>query len=165
MNVLVAIADDCCSKHILSYLSRQKWSPETTLRLINVRGDDKQRRSRIRRAHTKPMPTGKFLEKFAGQLATKLPNIQSERNVLNGQPAAQIIAQAESWPADLIVIGAHGRKGIDRFLLGSMSHAVLDGAHCSVAIVKLPPIALLDMNLCEDDLPQQISSFELCEVS
>jgi len=35
-----------------------------------------------------------------------------------------IIDSAEQWHADLIVLGSHGRKGLDRFLMGSVSDAV-----------------------------------------
>jgi hypothetical protein len=41
----------------------------------------------------------------------------------------------------LIVIGSHGRKGIDRFLLGGVSEAVARYAHCSVQIVRDPLLA------------------------
>jgi len=37
--------------------------------------------------------------------------------------------------ADCIVVGAAGVRGIERFLLGSVSTAVAMGAHCSVEIV------------------------------
>ncbi len=59
--------------------------------------------------------------------------------VIQGDPRIAIIDDAEAWGADLIVLGSHGRKGLERFLLGSVSEAVLRHAHCSVEIVRLPP--------------------------
>ena len=47
-----------------------------------------------------------------------------------------ILSFAEEWHAGLIVVGSHGRKGIDRFLLGSVSDALARHAHCSVMIVR-----------------------------
>jgi nucleotide-binding universal stress UspA family protein len=55
-----------------------------------------------------------------------------------GDPKSKIIDVAREWHADLIVLGSHGRSGLSRFLLGSVSEAVVRHAHCSVAIVRLP---------------------------
>jgi nucleotide-binding universal stress UspA family protein len=56
-----------------------------------------------------------------------------------GDAKTMIIENAARWGADLIVVGSHGWKGINRFLLGSVSEAVARHAHCSVEIVRMPP--------------------------
>ena len=43
---------------------------------------------------------------------------------------------AEEWPADLIFVGSHGRKRLQRFLLGSVAEFVARHARCSVQIVR-----------------------------
>jgi nucleotide-binding universal stress UspA family protein len=53
-----------------------------------------------------------------------------------GNPKVVIIDSAAQWHADLIVVGSHGRKGLDRFLMGSVSEAVARHARCSVQIVR-----------------------------
>jgi len=58
--------------------------------------------------------------------------------VEEGDPKTKIIDQAAEWHADLIIVGSHGRKGLDRFLLGSVSEAVARHARCSVEIVRNP---------------------------
>ena len=55
-----------------------------------------------------------------------------------GNPKVVIIDSASEWPADLIVVGSHGRKGLERFLIGSVSDAVARHARCSVQIVRVP---------------------------
>jgi len=55
-----------------------------------------------------------------------------------GDAKSVIIDSAKKWPADLIVLGPHGRKGLERFLLGSISEAVARHAPCSVQIVRIP---------------------------
>jgi nucleotide-binding universal stress UspA family protein len=57
--------------------------------------------------------------------------------VEEGDPKSKIIDQATQWNAELIVVGSHGRKGIDRFLMGSVAEGVLRHAHCSVEIVRI----------------------------
>ncbi|MFN8657431.1 MAG: universal stress protein [Candidatus Obscuribacterales bacterium] len=49
-----------------------------------------------------------------------------------------IIDTAQDWHADLIVVGSHGRRGLSRFLLGSVSQAVVAHAPCSVAVIRRP---------------------------
>lgn len=56
--------------------------------------------------------------------------------VLSGSTKDVILEEAKKWPADLIVVGSHGRRGFKRFLLGSVSEAVAMNAHCSVVIVR-----------------------------
>jgi nucleotide-binding universal stress UspA family protein len=55
-----------------------------------------------------------------------------------GDPKHKIIDVAEEWGAELIVLGSHGRSGLTRFLIGSVSEAVARYAHCSVIIVRVP---------------------------
>lgn len=55
-----------------------------------------------------------------------------------GSPKSKIIDTAAEWHADLIVLGSHGRTGLDRFLLGSLPDSVLRHAHCSVELVRIP---------------------------
>lgn len=71
--------------------------------------------------------------------ALRSAGINVSTAVMQGDPKSKIIDDAKSWGADLIVLGSHGRKGLERFLLGSVSDAVLRHAHCSVEIVRLPP--------------------------
>jgi nucleotide-binding universal stress UspA family protein len=53
-----------------------------------------------------------------------------------GDPKSKIIDVAGEWHADLIVLGSHGRQGLGRFLMGSVSEAVVRHAHCSVEVVR-----------------------------
>jgi len=57
-----------------------------------------------------------------------------------GGPAAQfIVAQAKEWPADLIVMGTHGRRGIRRLALGSDAEIVVRSAPAPVLLVRQAP--------------------------
>ena len=63
-------------------------------------------------------------------------NVQTA--VEEGDPKSTILAHAAHWKADLIVLGSHGRKGIDRFLMGSVAEGVSHHAPCAVEIVRIP---------------------------
>ena len=53
-----------------------------------------------------------------------------------GYPQADICSYADTHGMDLIVLGSHGRSGIKRVLLGSVSHAVVNTANVPVTIVR-----------------------------
>ncbi len=78
----------------------------------------------------------KLVEKFARQLRSA--GFKVSTAVEEGDPKARILDAAKAWPADLVVLGSHGRTGLNRFLLGSVSDAVARHAPCSVQIVRIP---------------------------
>ena len=53
-----------------------------------------------------------------------------------GNVRAVILDEAGSWGADLIVLGSHGRRGMERLILGSVSESVAIYAHCSVEVIR-----------------------------
>ena len=53
-------------------------------------------------------------------------------------PAEAIIGYAERAGIDLIVLGTHGRSGIERVLMGSVAERVVRGAPCPVLTVRHP---------------------------
>lgn len=63
-------------------------------------------------------------------------NVQNDQAMPLGEPRTAILDAAKTWGADLIVLGSHGRRGLDRFLLGSVSEAVATHAHCSVEVIR-----------------------------
>lgn len=63
--------------------------------------------------------------------------IKSLKTVIRqGNPAEEILDAAEKMKADVIVTGSHGRRGAQKFLLGSVSSRIVDHAECSVLVVK-----------------------------
>ena len=61
--------------------------------------------------------------------------------ILAGSARAVILDEAERWKADLIVVGSHGYGAWQRFLLGSVSQAVVSHAKCSVEVVRISEAA------------------------
>jgi nucleotide-binding universal stress UspA family protein len=62
-----------------------------------------------------------------------------ERLIVTGQPAAEIMSWAAAKQVQLIVIGTHGRRGVTRFLMGSVAERVLREAPCAVLVVPAVP--------------------------
>jgi nucleotide-binding universal stress UspA family protein len=53
-----------------------------------------------------------------------------------GEARNLILQAAAEWHADRIVVGSHGRGGLERFMLGSVSLAIARHAPCSVEIIR-----------------------------
>jgi len=51
------------------------------------------------------------------------------------QPAAALVEEAASWPADVVVLGTRGRRGVERLLLGSMAGGVARRSSLPVLLV------------------------------
>jgi len=61
-----------------------------------------------------------------------------ERVILKGIPYDEILRFAQENKMDLIVMGTHGRKGLDRVIFGSTAERVVRDATCPVLSVRLP---------------------------
>jgi nucleotide-binding universal stress UspA family protein len=66
------------------------------------------------------------------------PGIPVQHVFLIGDPAGEIVRYAADRGIDLIVMGTHGRTGLERLLMGSVAEKVMREAPCSVLVVKLP---------------------------
>lgn len=76
------------------------------------------------------------IEKFSYDELTSLTDI--ERIVITGIPHEEIINFVNKHTIDLIVMGTHGRKGIDRILFGSTAANVVRFVPCPVLTVRVP---------------------------
>ena len=86
----------------------------------------------IDRARTSVLKT---LEEAAAKFSDL--GIPVEAKLLEGQVVhREIIREAETSKADLIVIGSHGRTGLKRLFLGSVAQSVLGEAHIPVLVVR-----------------------------
>ncbi len=75
----------------------------------------------------------KTMETF---VAEHFSGIKATGKVVNGYAAEEILGLAESVGADLIIMGTHGRKGIDRLLFGSVAEKVVKTSPVPVMTVR-----------------------------
>jgi len=73
-----------------------------------------------------------FLENFR-KIGEEI-GIKLETELISGNPAEEIVKFTNE--NDLIIMANHGKKGIDRFMLGSVSEEVVRNAPCSVLVIK-----------------------------
>lgn len=62
--------------------------------------------------------------------------IEAVPKVRFGNPASEILQEAEEGAYDMVVMGSHGRGTLGNFLMGSVSHRVAHHAKCPVLIVR-----------------------------
>ena len=146
MNILIAIDESPYSKAALDAVLERPWAAGTKFNVITV----------VEPFHpeyagwqTNYVPLAMEAQKEISQSANLL--IEEARaalsrafgadNVLGevheGYIKERILEISRDWPADLIVVGSHGRRGFTKFLLGSVSEAIASHANCSVEIVRL----------------------------
>ncbi|MFC7202333.1 universal stress protein [Haloferax namakaokahaiae] len=69
--------------------------------------------------------------------AAEAHDVPVETHVLEGTPSREIVKFAERGDCDLIVMGTHGRGGIDRLLLGSVAEKVVRASKVPVLTVRI----------------------------
>lgn len=78
-----------------------------------------------------------LLEKARAPIEAQGLAVESELIQSSGERVARIVVeQAESWKADLVVIGTHGRRGIDRVLMRSDAELVARTSPVPVLLVR-----------------------------
>lgn len=74
------------------------------------------------------------MEAFCDKQLSDFPNYESK--VVTGDPAEEIVKFADEQGIDLIVMGTHGRKGLDRTLMGSVADHVIKNASAPVFTIN-----------------------------
>jgi len=135
MNLLLAVDASSASQAAVDQVAARPWPAGSLVQVLTV----------VERIE--PWALGSIaaeIEARAGLVAEAAAKrlrehgLKAESTVAKGDPKTVIIDHAAAMHADLIVLGASGLGAVERFLLGSVSRAVLRFAPCSVALVREP---------------------------
>ncbi len=144
MKILLATDGSECSQLAAQSIAARPWPAGTSIRAMSVaelsvpllempyflpHTMEKLRGEAIQRAEQAEMQAEEILAKAGLEESGTVA-------VPTGTPKEVILQNAEEWGADLIVCGSHGRRGLSKFLLGSVSGAVAAHAKCSVEIIR-----------------------------
>src|ERR1043165_3601861 len=77
-----------------------------------------------------------FARRASDQVRSYFPHSSVQAETLAGSPAAELIAKADEWRPDLIVVGSQGRSAVSRFILGSVSKKVVTDSDHSVRVSR-----------------------------
>ena len=143
MRILLAVDDSPCSQAATEAVIGQNVPANTKVRVLHVvepfthlsMYDASGPASGIKKLELERLAQGEdIVNRTAEFFRTASFEVTTVAEV--GDPKTKIIEAAAAWNADLIVVGSHGRSGVDRFLLGSVSEAVARYAPCSIEIIR-----------------------------
>jgi nucleotide-binding universal stress UspA family protein len=149
MKILVAVDGSSESRHAVAQIATRPWPTGSIARILGVW------QSPYVLATSSEAMSGAAFEQVAvelenearRQVAAALDALRAqagaagnqfglESAVRRGDPKREIVAEAEEWAADLVVLGSHGHSGIGRWLLGSTADYVVRHAPCSVEVIR-----------------------------
>lgn len=139
MKILLAIDGSQFSEAATQVLSTQIRSEGSEVLLVHVIEapaffeQDAARQERHRRAEKLTLHAADTLH------AAGFRSVHTR--VVEGEPRMGILEVASEWKPDCILLGSHGRRGLEKFLLGSVAQSVAQHASCSVFIVRVPSAA------------------------
>lgn len=140
--ILVPVDGSATSQRALAEALRLGRQESAQLELVHVLGDVRlmEANSYINYAEIKETmkSSGKKILAQA-QAVSQQAGTPAEVQLLeaNGERIASVIVEeARRWPADLIVIGTHGRSGFSRVLFGSVAEGVVRTAHVPVLLIR-----------------------------
>lgn len=148
MKVLLAVDSSPCSEAATDAVLTQ-FRPEETEVLVlhvdewarhistelafaegaNAADDVLEQRARIRRE-------GQTLMHRSAQ-RLRAARFTASTEMRSGDAPQAILECADAWRPDVIVLGSHARRGVDRLLCGSVSETVLRHAACSVEVIRV----------------------------
>ncbi|HKX27161.1 MAG TPA: universal stress protein [Blastocatellia bacterium] len=148
MKILLAVDGSRSSEVAVNRVARRPWPEGSKIKVISVAeahlpftpevgllpAQFYDELERAASSHAESIVAGAVekLREHAG------PQIRIIGETMSGSPNEAIVREAESWGAELIVIGSHGHRGSKRGLLGPVAQAVALQAKCSVEIVRAP---------------------------
>lgn len=145
MKILIAVDDSPYSKAAVKWVQSMKWPAGTEASVLSVARPLTVAYSTVEAAGYAYAPqiyeeNLKFHEEVAAdtQRVLKDAGFAVSAAVAQGDPREAIVEAATAGRADLVVVGSHGRTGLQRMLLGSVASYVVSHAPCTVVVVKGP---------------------------
>jgi nucleotide-binding universal stress UspA family protein len=138
MRILIGVDDSSFSRIAVEEVARRLWAPGAVVKILSVVEASYDPERQEARSDNPYKIARAAIDDATEVLRQSGNNFEITSDIVEGTPKRVILDEAEAWDADLIVVGSHGRRGLDRFLLGSVSQAVALHASCSVEIVRAP---------------------------
>jgi len=137
--VLITVQNRFSARYILDHLQKRQWLPDTEFKIIHILEPEPafdaspqygEHRRRVRQG------AEALLNDVGKQIETSIASSTICTELREGKAKRQILHVVQKWQPDLVVLGTHGHKGINSWLLGSVARPVSTHAPCSVLVVK-----------------------------
>ena len=155
--ILVATDGSQFAKAAVKAIAREAWPRDTEIKIISIPefalwlGEypyfqrpqvEELNQSALDAANAAVTQAKEILSRAGLKVTTEVPMDRDG-------PAKTILERAKEWNADLLVLGSHGRRGFDRWAMGSVSESLAMSAHCSVEVVHIP--VATEVNECQGE--------------
>lgn len=142
MKILIGVDDSPCSKAALEYVKAMKWPagskfvvfaasvPAIAYTMVDAGG--------MTWMKTAEEEMTVATEELTARVERELRDagLATEAKVVQGDPREAIVDAARTMGADLVVVGSHGRTGLQKLVMGSVASHVVAHAPCTVIVVK-----------------------------
>lgn len=141
MKILIALDDSQHSRRAVDFLTRMRWPAGSRMIVVSVLPAFPA----VARSKSDVPVEAEFTATLLPQAQAAIVHAEgilreagfcAEGRVLMGDPRDALVLAAKEERVDLLVLGSHGRTGLARFLLGSVSSHAVNHAPCSVLVVK-----------------------------
>ena len=128
MKILIAYDGSPSAEYAVDEVARRPWPAGSAVRIVTVL-------EKIRLTQRQSMQEG--LEKAGARFKARA-DLKVDWELREGAVNRTLLDSIRGFSADLVVAGSHGATALERLFLGSVSHALVTHAPCSVEIVKKP---------------------------
>jgi nucleotide-binding universal stress UspA family protein len=137
MKVLIALQDRLLTRELLPFLTQHNWVEPAEFEIMHIVDQPFMAYHVDIELHERIHQRAKELvDAVVDELQKAVPGAKISGFVVEGDPKEEIVKAAHAMPANLIIMGSHGRGLIGRMFLGSVSLAVHAAAPCSVLILR-----------------------------
>ncbi len=144
MKVLLAIDEPSYADAIAEFVVTHKWEPDTEFKVMSVIEPlkvgsmmavlpgpilDEWMEKRQENAE-------RLVEDFVRNIDAAVPKAKIVKYIVEGFATDEIMKEVTISKPDMLLVGSHGRHGIDRIILGSVSLFLVSHAPCSVVVIR-----------------------------
>jgi nucleotide-binding universal stress UspA family protein len=142
MKIMIAVDGSECSQPVVEFVARMRWPAGSRTLVVSVANAAAglvaapfEAAAASAEIEAMDMREHEELVARASRALTEA-GLPCETKVVLGEPASMLVQLVRDEGVDLLVVGSHGRTGLTKLLLGSVSAHAVGHAPCSVLVVK-----------------------------
>lgn len=143
MKVLIGVDDSPHANTILEFVKKMSWPGETRMLVVSSVVPEAARFGAYEpSAAVRAAGMVEGIREYQAELVGRSQNELTEAGlhaagrVMEGDPREALLEAARQEGADLIIVGSHGRTGLEKLLMGSVASHIATHAPCSVLVVR-----------------------------
>ena len=143
MKLLIGVDESPFSRAAIEFVRKMSWPAETRMIVVSSLAPEGSGFGAYEPASAvKAAGMVERIRELMGELVERSQKsltdagLQAEGRVVEGDPREALLEVARKEGVDLIVVGSHGRTGLEKLLMGSVASHIVAHAACSVLVVR-----------------------------